>query len=166
MSLAQYNGKNQVDRKRVWYGGTTALIIGQAVAYDTSDTTAPLPISLIGGTTSPDPSQIERGQIVQVPVTALLGGFAGIVDSLPLKDANGVIVASWIDIVVPRKGDVVDLYTNASVTKNSTILGITNAGGATLVSVSDATFNVDVVAICLQTVDRSGTAGLVRAKFL
>lgn len=166
MSLAQYNGKTQVDRKRVWYGGTTALKIGQAVAYDTSDTTAPLPISLIGGTTSPDPSQIERGQIVADPATALLGGFAGIVDSQPNKDATGAVVASWIDIIVPRKGDVVDVWSSANATKNSTILGITNAGANNLVSVSDSTFNVDVVAIALQTVDRSTTNGFIRAKFL
>lgn len=166
MSLAQYNGKTQLERKRVWYRGTTALKLGQAVNYSADDTNAPLPTSL-GGGSAPDPSQIERGQVVEDPATANLGGFAGIVDSFPGKDAiTGLVIASWIDIIVPRKGDIVDLYSSANATKLSTVLGVTNAGGASLVSVSDSTFNVDVVAIALQTIDRSSTNGLIRSKFL
>jgi hypothetical protein len=163
----QYNGKQIQEVKRVWYGGVTLLKLGQAVAYDTSDTTAPLPTSL-GGSTAPDPSQIERGQVVVDPATAVLGGFAGIVATQPQRDPadSTKAVASWIDIYVPRKGDIVDVWSSANATKNSTILGITNAGAATLVAVSDATFNVDAVAIALQTIDRSSTNGYIRSKFL
>lgn len=166
MSLTQYEGKTQQERKRVWYAGTTALKVGQAVHYGNDDTLHPLPISLIGGSTVIDPPQIERGQSVVDPATANLGGFAGVVDSLPLRDSAGTVVASWIDIIVPRKGDVVDLWSSANATKNSTILGTTNTGGVTFVSVSDATFNVDAAAIALQTVDRSSTNGFIRSKFI
>lgn len=162
--MSQFNGKTQLERKRVWYGGSTDLKIGQAVAYDNSDVTAPLPTSLGGD--GADPSQIERGQVVVDPATAVLGGFAGIVASKPKKNSAGTVVASWIDIIVPRKGDIVDVWSSANATKNSTVLGITNAGGATLVSVADSTFNHDAVVIALQTVDRSSTNGLIRSRFL
>ena len=148
--LPQYNGGDLPSTKRVYYNGTDTLLEGQALCYDTDDTAAPV----TGGTLGRN-----RGAIVTKPATAVLGGFAGIV----LTPITG---PGWIDILVPKRGDVFKAMCKVSATKNSTVVGITNAGGYNLVSFSDATLNVDMVAIALETLDTSTTAGLTLLKAL
>jgi hypothetical protein len=158
MSLVQYNGKTTHERKRVWYNGTTTLKPGMAVCYEIVSANAVLPTSLGGA--GADPSYLELGQVVVDPATATLSTFAGIVDTPPARTG----VAGWIDIIIPRKGDIIDLYCKVSATALTTMLGITNAGGVNFVAVTDSGYNLDVCAIALHTIDRSTTAGYIRAK--
>lgn len=160
MGLAQYNGKADLSRARKWYGGTSVLKIGHAVAYDVATHTDPA--------TAADPTHDELGVRVIDPATANLGAFAGVVDSVPSNPAATSVGGGpgWIDIIKPVRGDVLDVWTNVNCTKLTTTLGITNAGGNIFVSVTDATINVDLICVCLQTVDRSSTNGYVRVKFI
>jgi hypothetical protein len=83
--------------------------------------------------------------------------------------AGKVIVngtGAFVDIVVPRPGDVLLASVKANATKGATVLGITNAGGFDLVAMTDATVNVDVAAIALETADTSVTVGTKLVKFL
>lgn len=157
------SNNNQVI-ETVYYGGTGTLKQGEALAYDTDDTNAPVSS---GNTLSTGPGSLVatqnlRGRRVVDPATAVLGGFAGIVD----ESSAGVVGPAYVNIIKPRRGDVVKAQCKINGTKNSSIVGITNAGARNLVSVSDATFNVDVVAILLETKDTSSTAGLTLVKFL
>jgi hypothetical protein len=140
-------------------GSSITLKEGEAVAYDSDDTAAPVTPS------ATQDARIARGRQVTTPATANLGGYAGAV----ARSSAGKVIAAGdrqtIDVVKPRKGDVVLLFTNVNCTKNSSLLGITNAGGRTHVTIADATVNVDLVAIALQTVDRSSTNGTVLARF-
>lgn len=154
MSLRQSNASQDVDTKVVYYGGTATLREGDAMAYDTDDTNAPIT------STTLDRKNL-RGRRVVDPATAVLGGYAGAV----APSSAGVVGPAFIEIIEPRKGDFAFLWTNVNCTKNSTVLGITNAGGRTHVSHADATLNVDMVAVAMQTVDRSSTNGTVLARF-
>jgi hypothetical protein len=157
MSLGQYNASQDLNLSQVWYGGTSTLKAGHAVAYDLDDTNAPLT------TTSNVPLDRRniRGKRVVDPATANLGMFAGIVDD----SSDGAVGPCFITIIRPRKGDVMSVWSNVNCTKASTQLGITNAGALILVSVADSTFNVDWVCTAMQTVDRSSTNGLVLSRF-
>lgn len=156
MGLPQNNASNNNQViETVFYAGTRTLKAGEAVAYDTDDTNAPVT------TTTLDRKNL-RGRRVVDPATAVLGGFAGLVD----ESSGGVVGPAYISILKPRRGDVVQAMCKINGTKNSSVVGITNAGVQNLVSMSDATFNVDVVAILLETKDTSTTAGLTLVKFL
>jgi hypothetical protein len=100
------------------------------------------------------------------PATAVLGAFAGLIG---IEQAGKVIpdaTGAFIDIIVPRRGDVCLAMVKANATKGSTGLGITNAGGFNLVAHTDATLNVDLVAVALETADTSTTAAAKLVKFL
>lgn len=155
MSLVQVDGSQDLNVKTVYYAGTDTLAEGQALCYDTDDTNAPVT------STTVDRKNL-RGRRVVKPATAVLGGFAGIV----APNSAGVVGPNYVDIIIPRKGDVAKLLTKINGTKNTSIVGITNAGGYNLVTMADATFNVDVVAILLETKDTSTTAALTLCKFL
>lgn len=159
MSLVQYNGKGQYDRKRVWYNGTSVLIPGQIVCYEVV-ANAPLPVALGGAGASP--SYLELGQVVVDPVTANLLQLAGIVDSPPAIQGK----AGWIDIILPRKADIIDVYCKVNATADTTYIGITNAGGLNGVAVTDSGYNDPVIGIALHTIDRSTTAGYIRVRCL
>lgn len=156
MGLPQNNASsnNQVI-EQVYYGGTATLKAGEAMSYDSDDTNAP-----VSSTTAA--RHDLRGRRVVDPATANLGGFAGLVD----ESSAGVTGPAYISIIKPRRGDVVVGFTKINATKNSSTVGITNAGGRNLVSVGDATINVDLVAIALETKDTSTTAGPMLLKFL
>lgn len=156
MGLPQNNASsnNQVI-ETVFYGGTATLKAGEAMSYDSDDTNAPVT------STTVDRKQL-RGRRVVDPATANLGGFAGLVD----ESSAGITGPAYISIVKPRRGDVVVGFTKVNATKNSTVVGITNAGGRNLVSFTDATLNVDMVAIALETKDTSTTAAPMLLKFL
>jgi hypothetical protein len=153
--LPQNNAQTSDQTKVVYYGGTGTLKAGEAMSYDSDDTNAPVT------TTTLDRKNL-RGRRVVDPATANLGGFAGLVT----ESSAGITGPAFIEIFVPRKGDVVFAQCKINGTKNSSIVGITNAGARNLVSVADATFNVDAVAILLETKDTSATAGKTLVKFL
>jgi hypothetical protein len=164
MGLQQSNSQQDLTIVAyTFYNGTGASVTlkeGEALSYDNDDTTAPVTPS------ATQDVKIARGRQVVTPATANLGGYAGFV----AKSSAGKVIANGdratIDVVKPRKGDVANLYVNINCTKNSSLIGITNAGGRTHATVADATINIDLVAIALQTVDRSGTNGLVLARFV
>lgn len=158
MGLVQSNATQDLQFKTVWYGGTSTLKEGQIVAYDTSDTTAPVTAAASPTATT---ERNVRGRRVVDPATAVLGGFAGVITA----QSAGAVGPCFIEIIVPRKGDICFIYTNINATKNSSLLGMTNAGGLTAVTIADATINVDLIAIAMETVDRSGTSGLVLSRF-
>jgi hypothetical protein len=160
--LPQYNGQQSLAIKSVWFyngtGGSLTLVEGQAVCYDLDDTNAP-------ATNTADPKN-ARGNRVVKPATAVLGAFAGLISAgsagKVIPDASG----AFIDIVVPRRGDVVTAMTKVNGTKGATGVGITNAGGFNLVAFTDATLNLDLVGVVFETVDTSTTAAAKLVKFL
>lgn len=162
MGLPQYNGDPINDTKSVWFQNDTGADItflgGEAVAYDLDDTNTPV--------SNPTNPKIQRGRVVGKPVTARLGAFAGIVAAAVAGKVIKSTFGAFIDIIVPRKGDTLKCYTKVSQTKGSTVLGITNTGGFALVSMTDATFNVDVVGVAFETVDTSTTAANALVKFV
>lgn len=162
MSLVQNNAQQDLTIKAVSFNNNTGASVtlreGDALAYDMDDTNAPA---------APTADfKNARGRRVVTPATAVLGGFAGLVapQSAGKVIANGD--SAFIDIIVPRKGDICKGYTNVNCTKGSSALGITNAGGRILVAFTDATLNLDFVAVAMETVDRSGTNGTVLVRFV
>lgn len=162
MGLVQNNGSQDYVTKIVWYAGTATLKEGFALSYDNDDTNAP--IVPTAGDLSAQSRRNLRGRRVVDPATANLGGFAGLVAG----SSDGVVGPAFVEIVVPRTGDIAVAWTNVNCTKNSTFLGITNAGGNTCVVVTPAltgTAFQDYIGQAFQTVDRSGTAGQVLIRF-
>lgn len=158
MGLVQSNGSQDLTFKTVWYAGTSTLKEGNLVCYDNDDTNAPVTASTTPNATT---ERNVRGRRVVNPATAVLGGFAGVVSA----QSAGITGPAFIEIIVPRKSDVCFIFSNINATKNSSLIGITNAGGLTGVTVADSTINVDLVAIAMETVDRSGTNGLILSRF-
>lgn len=161
MSLRQNNGSQDLQIRTVWYGGTSQLQEGQALVYDTDDTAAP--VAPAAGDLSPTSRRNLRGRRVVDVTAALTGGVAGLVAA----DSSGVTGPAFVDIVVPRRGDVVTAFCKVNATKNSTVVGIDTAGPSNnIVSFADATFNFNLVGIALETKDTSATAGPTLIKFL
>lgn len=163
MGLAQYNGEGLAETKVVYYNGTATLKAGEIVCYDDSDTTAPVTLPA-GSLTTPPTSAILprnlRGRQVVDPTTANLYAVAGVVS----PESSGVVGPGWINLIQPRRGDVVSIYNNVNCTAGTTVLGPAN-GTRTAGSISDSTFNFAALAVALQTVDNSGTAGQTLCKF-
>lgn len=160
MSLPQNNGSQDLQIKTVFYAGTATLQEGMAVCYDNDDTNAP--VTPTAGDLSYTSRRNLRGRRVVDPATAVLGGFAGLVAGT----SAGTVGPAFIDIVIPRKGDICVGYTNVNQTKNSSLLGITNAGGNKLVTVANTNLNLDLVAVAYETKDTSGTAGQNLVRFV
>lgn len=169
MGLVQFNGSQDLPIRTVWYGGTSTLQEGQVVVYDTSDTTAPVSNSW-DPSVDPGPNQISptsnrslRGNNVTDVTSALTGGMAGLVAA----GSGGKTGPTFIDIVVPRRGDVVNCYTKVSMTKNSTAVGVDiGTPSNNVVSFSDSTLNINLIGIALETKDTSTTAGPALIKIL
>lgn len=160
MSLVQNNASSDLQIKKVYYAGTTTLKEGQALAYDNDDTNAPVsPTAPLTATSL----RSARGRRVVDVASAVAGGFAGAVS----PSSAGVVGPAFIEIIVPRKGDFVFLWSKVNATKNSTIVGIDTATPTNnFISKSDATFNVDAIAIAYETKDTSTTAALMLCRFL
>jgi hypothetical protein len=172
MGLPQYNGQYDGQSKTVYFknttGGSVTLLEGMALAFDMDDTAAPV-------SNTSDPKN-ARGVRVVKPATAVLGGFAGLVD----ETSAGIVVPDtegrFITINVPRKGQPVKALVKANATKGVSLLGITNAGGFNLVphvpgtgndateSLAAAVLALDFVAVALETADTSTTAALKLVK--
>lgn len=144
MGLGQINGSMEVQVKTVYYAGTDTLQEGYVLCYD--PTASP---------TATD-ERTRLGQQVLKPVTANLKFVAGFVH----PSSAGKTGPCFVDIVVPRKGDIVRAWTNVNQTVASTELAVTNAGGYALVADTDATFNDQHVGLAAQTLDTSGTAAI------
>lgn len=170
MSLGQYNGSNPGTFEQVYYEGTGTLTVGQLLAYAVDDTLNPTTLPA-GSVTVPPTSSVQprdlRGRAVIDVGTQNNNGLAGVIADLGSL-LNG-IGPGWVSVQKPIPGDIVDIYMNASITANSDIIGSGTGGSNTAVSLSTggtASFSGRILAIAIQTVDRSSTAGLVRAKFI
>lgn len=170
MALGQYNGSNPGNFETVYYSGTLTLSVGQLVAFNLDDTANPDTIpagSLVVPATSSVLPRDLRGRSVGDITTNNNMTTAGVIADLGTMP--GGTGPGWITIQKPVPGDVVDIFCKFSATKNSDIIGTGTGGSNTAVSLSTGgTFSASalVLAIALETVDRSSTAGLVRSKFI
>lgn len=143
MGLGQINGSQDVSVKTVYYAGTDTVQEGYVLCYDQS-----------ASPTATD-EKTRLGQQVLKPATANLKFVAGFVH----PSSAGKVGPCFLDIVVPRRGDILRAWTNVSQTVGTTELSATN-GSYALVADSDATFNDQHVGLAAQTLDTSGTAGI------
>lgn len=144
MGLGQVNGSVEVNVKTVYYAGTDTVQSGYALCYDTAATAAATD------------EKTRLGQQVVKPATAHLKAFAGFVH----PSSAGKTGPCFLDIYVPKRGDIVPAWTNVNQTAFSTSLAVTNAGGYALVADTDATYNDQHIGLSAVTVDTSGTAAL------
>lgn len=169
MSLVQFNAGQDQYIQTLWYAGTGTLALGQALAYDNDDTNAPVSNSW-DPSVDPGPNSLSttgnrnlRGSRVVDVATALTGGCAGLVAAT----SAGKVGPCFVDVIIPVKGTVALALTKANMTKNSTVLRMDAATPTNnLVAAADATFNIDVVAIALETKDTSTTAGTALVRFM
>jgi len=136
--LAQYNGSDKADTKFVYYNGTDELFPGYAVCYD------------IAATVGATDAKLARGVLVTKPVTANLMLFAGIVQD----NKTG---PCWIRVKTPKRGEMIQAFCKANATVGTTALAPANDSYA-LAAHSDATLNLNMVALAGETADTSGTA--------
>lgn len=149
MGLGQINGSVEVVVATKYYTGTDTLQSGYALCYDTA-----------ASATATD-EKTRLGQAVLKPATAHLKAFAGIVH----PSSAGKTGPCFVDIIVPRRGDIIQAWTNVNQTAFTTALSVTNAGGYALVADTDATFNDQHIGLAAVTVDTSGTAALNYVRF-
>lgn len=147
--------------KRVYWRpvtDTTVLKVGQPVCYNSDSvqdhkerTADPTHLGLTKDTYAEGEQEFTgRLFIVEEPLTANLMSFAGIVKSLgPEAGADG----DMIEIFVPTEGAIVPARINASVTLDSSILGIVDSG-ANLISGGRP------IGIAGETIDRGTDAGM------
>lgn len=148
------------------------VLVGQPVCYNSDlaadykeRTTNPVDdqaASNNSGTTYAEGAQTYDARIfvVERPSATNKYQFAGTV--MALGDANGAD-GDKITIAVPN-GAVVPVYTDASCTLDSTVLGISASDDDYQVCTNDG--DPLGVAIAMETVDRSGTAGLCWARVI
>lgn len=174
MSLAQYNGSNVGNTERVWYTGTNTLKGGQIVSVDLTASTS-LPA---GATSSPITDfTLPRnllGSAVADPNSAQTGGSLGNGTASNVPLTQGIVIPGqgslvgpcWVEVQKPVRGDIVQIYNNVSATAGATVFGAAT-GTNTAASVANVTTPTTAgIAISLQTLDNSGTAGLTYAQFV
>jgi len=150
-------------RKTVYYEGSSTIYPYMPVCYnyDTTNNWTGASVSATGvvtetGTTAEGLQNEGKFIRVENPATANFAWFAGVV--APGSYCNKVGPAV-VEIIVPN-GAVVPVRTNLSTTVGVTPLALGNAVQY-LTSFSGST---PVVGIAMETVDRSGTAGVVLAR--
>ena len=145
MSNSQVQYKSEkISKKKVYFEGTDTLQEGYALCYNRDSGTAAT-------------ATIARAYLVEKPATANLKYFAGVVSS----ESAGVTGPQWVTIIESRGAPTVtNVFTDQSCTLGTTKLAVKN-GDYALGAAGSATVNV---ALALQTVDRSGTDGLVQAQ--
>jgi hypothetical protein len=134
------NGAPNLEVKRVYYIGTDQLVPGYNLCYDQDATT---------DNASPE---LRLGSAVEKPATANLNAYAGVVVNRP----SG-IGPCFVDIAVPRKGDMVVALCNANATAFATALAPQDASYA-LAAHSDSGLNLPMVARAAVTANTSVTA--------
>ncbi len=156
-------------KARVYYEGTSTIYEGMPVCYNYDTTTNVLGYSKSEGgedartqttkTTTAEGYQNE-GKFIRVenPATANLNWFAGVVAA---GGYVGKVGPKWVDIYEPN-GAIVPVRTNASCTVGATVLGI--GDGLQYFAIVTGDDDPMPVAVAEETVDRSGTQGLVLAK--
>ena len=160
-SVVSFGTNTNAKRKRVYYTGSTTVREGEPVAYDYDATTNILGYSkssAANGTSTTEGNQNE-GKFLRVEAITIDNqvAFAGVV-------ANGGWVGKagsrWIDIFIPN-GAIVPVRTDKSVVLRDKLY--LETGEQTLVNATQADM-LSCVALCMETVDRSSTTGIVLAK--
>ncbi len=104
MGLPQYNASQDLATRTLWYSGTDTLREGYVLAYKNDATL-----------TDADP-KLRLGSNVVKPATANLKLFAGIV----AESSDGKTGPCFVDVIVPRKHDILVAYTKVNATALST----------------------------------------------
>ncbi len=150
---SQFSKVNQnADRKRVKYEGTNTINEGMALCYNYDTTT-----NSDDGTTAEGSQNEGKYQRVEEPTAANQKFFAGVVAG---NGHNGQSGPRFIDIFVPN-GAIVAVRTDKSITAKDKLY--LESGQNTLIN---AGLTLNLVAIAVETVDRSSTAGIVLAKLV
>ncbi len=141
--MGQTYKQEKLKTKRVLYTGSDALLVGYALCYDRDTGTA---------------SEVDKDRITKVekPSASNLDRFAGIV-AQKVPSGQPASQEQWITIIVPEAGQVIDLYTDQNCTQLTTKLSVV-ADQYELGGEGEGR----VVAMALQTVDRSSTSGRVQ----
>jgi hypothetical protein len=102
--LVQKSDADLLETRTVWYSGTDKLASGYCVAFDPA-----------ASKTDADP-KLRLGNVVQKPVTANLFYFAGVV----APQSDGLTGPCNIDILIPRKGAMLPVFTKLNQTAGTT----------------------------------------------
>jgi hypothetical protein len=132
------NSSDLIFKRRVKYTGTDALEVGYLLCYDRDYGTAAS-------------SDMTRAWNVEKPATANLNWFAGICQT-KLTAGPG-----FVDIIVPIGGPLTEVWSDQNCTLGTTKLAVKNASYAA----GAASETTVTIGTAFQTVDRSGTDGLV-----
>jgi hypothetical protein len=154
MAIAVHNQNSALipGIRRVYYSGTSTILEGMPVCYNSDRTTDMDGVTVAAGT-----ENNGRFMDVEDPKTANLPFFAGTIKQGSYGAKTG---PAWLDIYTPGSGQPMSILTDQSCTINSTFLAIKN--GETVFT-AVATGNL-TVALAMDTIDRSGTDGLCLAK--
>ena len=134
----QYNGKPVVELKQVYYAGTDEILPGYVLCY-THDATV-----------DAADAKLTKGVQVSKPATANLMLFAGIARSK-------VQGPGWLVIEEPKAGNCIKALHKVNATKEVTALAPQN-GEYALGAFTDATLNLPLVGIALETSNTATTA--------
>ncbi len=148
MALPQYDGNGIQVTKAVYYSGTDTLKEGYCLCYDVAATT-----------TNADP-KLRLGTKVIKPATANLMAFAGVVTA----SSAGKTGPCWVDIIVPTKGEICNVWGHVNATAFTSYLKLADADYGVVVDSSTAV-NV-TVGLAAATLDTSSTAALTKMRMV
>lgn len=137
----------KIQTKKVWYNGTSSLVEGDALCFN-SDIGSTSIAGISGGTNTT--ASALRYAVVEAPKTANFKNFAGFVT------ASGKMTGPGIVTIVEPRGALCSVKVRKNGTTgtiNSTLLGLVN-GQTYLQSATNA---IPAVALLQQTGDTSGT---------
>lgn len=127
----RYAGQVEPRRQRYWYAGTDVLLPGYTMCLDVAAPAGSLKTSL--------------GKVITKPATANLACFVGFV-------AEKKTGPCFVDVVEPSPGAAYQAFTDANMTAGVTALAPQN-GSYALAAFADATLNLPLCAVALETVD-------------
>lgn len=134
----QYNGQPILRKKHVYYSGSDLILPGYVLCYahdaeaDASDL------------------KLRKGTLVTKPATANIMLFAGIA----AKEVQG---PGWLEITPPAAGEAIVALTKVNATAQTTALAPAN-GEWGFGAHTDATLNLPLAAVALETANTSVTA--------
>ncbi len=141
-------GINALDYEVAWYEGTDTIKTGYALCYNYDYGTAAT-------------ATASRGNRVEKPATRNLQYFAGVVaDGYP---TGGITGPCQVRLVKPN-GTICQGFTDQSCTIGSTVLYVQTASYYLTDAVYTSSTACRPVAIAMQTIDRSSTAGTTLVK--
>jgi len=163
MSESQFGTNANRERKRVMYEGTDVIREGMPVAYnyDTTNNINGLDTgvnpNVKRGTTTEGGQNEGKFQRVELCTAANAAFFAGVVAGTSFAGLTGT-GNLWIDIYIAN-GSAVPVRTDKSITIKDTLY--LEDGEQTVVNVGNS---MPAIGKAMETIDRSGTTGLVLAK--